>query len=160
MKYKDPNHTESQIRPSTDKIQIRLRVLKINDGVHSLPRPSRKGNLANVVLHRTCLHTCPGYIPKTAISTGWYLARLDVKLRQLVVLCTWGTQEDLEDAPQRQAIWWVKRQRARTRERTYRDTHNLRTIEKGKRSHKETGIHYTNITQPNTILFTYRVEAM
>jgi hypothetical protein len=25
-----------------------LRGLKINDGVHTLPRPSRKGNLANV----------------------------------------------------------------------------------------------------------------
>ena len=26
--------------------------MKINDGVHSLPRPSRKGNLANVVKHK------------------------------------------------------------------------------------------------------------
>ena len=25
--------------------------MKINDGVHTLPRPSRKGNLANVVKH-------------------------------------------------------------------------------------------------------------
>ena len=76
------------MRPSTDKIQIGLRVLKINDGIQTLPRPSRTDNLANVVLHRTCLQTCPGYIPKTAISTGWYLARLDVKLHELVVLCT------------------------------------------------------------------------
>ena len=80
----DPNHTESQIRLSTDKIQMGLRVLKITMASITLPRLSRKGNLANVVLHRTCLLTCPGYIPKTAISTGWYLARLDVKLRQLV----------------------------------------------------------------------------
>ena len=29
-----------------------LRVLKINDDVQSLPRPSRKGNLANVVKHK------------------------------------------------------------------------------------------------------------
>ena len=29
-----------------------LRVLKINDGVHTLPRPSQKGNLANVVKHK------------------------------------------------------------------------------------------------------------
>jgi hypothetical protein len=26
-----------------------LRVLKINDGIQTLPRPSRKGNLANIV---------------------------------------------------------------------------------------------------------------
>ena len=32
-----------------DKSTNGLRVLKINNGVHSLPRPSRKGNLANVV---------------------------------------------------------------------------------------------------------------
>ena len=32
-------------------MQIGLRVLKITDGVHTLPRPSRKGNLANVVKH-------------------------------------------------------------------------------------------------------------
>ena len=29
-----------------------LSVLKINDVVHSLPRPSRKGNLANVIKHK------------------------------------------------------------------------------------------------------------
>ena len=33
--YKDLNHTESQMRPSMDKIQMGLRVLKINDGVHN-----------------------------------------------------------------------------------------------------------------------------
>ena len=31
--------------------KIGLIVLKITDGVHTLPRPSRKGNLANVVHH-------------------------------------------------------------------------------------------------------------
>ena len=34
-----------------DKSTNELRVLKIIDGVHTLPRPSRKGNLANVVKH-------------------------------------------------------------------------------------------------------------
>ena len=35
-----------------DKSTNGLRVLKINDGVHTLPRPSRKGNLANVGKHK------------------------------------------------------------------------------------------------------------
>ena len=41
--YKDPNHTESQIRLSTDKIQMGLRVLKINDGVHNPAHAKPKG---------------------------------------------------------------------------------------------------------------------
>ena len=42
IQYKDPN-TESQMRPSTDKIQIGLRVLKINDGVHNPAQAKPEG---------------------------------------------------------------------------------------------------------------------
>ena len=38
--------------------------------------------------------------------------------------------------------------------------YNIRLLREGKRAHKVTDIHYTNISQPNTIPFTYRVEAM
>jgi hypothetical protein len=41
-------HKTNSIRVRT-RIQMGLRGLKINDGVQTLPRPSRKGNLANVV---------------------------------------------------------------------------------------------------------------
>ena len=47
-----------------------------------------------------------------------------------------------------------------TRERTYRDSHIFRVIEKVRERIKLTQRYYTNITQPNTIPFTYRVEAM
>ena len=42
---------ESEIVSEYGQDSNRLRVLKINDGVHTLPRPSRKGNLANVIKH-------------------------------------------------------------------------------------------------------------
>ena len=54
IQYKDLNHTESQIRPSTDKIQMGLRVLKITKASISLPRPSRRDSQANVVRLQTC----------------------------------------------------------------------------------------------------------
>ena len=41
--YKYLNHTEIQIRLSTDKIQIGLRVLKINDGVHNPAQAKPEG---------------------------------------------------------------------------------------------------------------------
>ena len=40
---------ETKLCPTTEKIQIGLRVLKITDGVQSLPRPSRRDSQANVV---------------------------------------------------------------------------------------------------------------
>ena len=41
------------------------------------------------------------------------------------------------------------------------ETHyNIRLLREGNRAHKVPDIYYTNITQPNTIPFTYRVEAM
>ena len=43
IQYKDPNHIESQMRPSTDKIQMGLRVLKINDGVHNPAQAKPEG---------------------------------------------------------------------------------------------------------------------
>ena len=43
MQYKDPNHTEDQIRPSMDKIQIGLRVLKITSGVHNPAQAKPEG---------------------------------------------------------------------------------------------------------------------
>ena len=43
VQYKDPNHTEDQIRLSTDKIQMGLRVLKINDGVHNPAQAKPEG---------------------------------------------------------------------------------------------------------------------
>ena len=54
IQYKDPNNNGSEWRPTTDKIQIRLRVLKINEGTISLPRPNRRDSQANVIR----LHTC------------------------------------------------------------------------------------------------------
>ena len=53
IQYKDPNNNGKQnsIQVRT-RVQIRLRVLKITNGVHPLPRPSRKGNLANIVKHK------------------------------------------------------------------------------------------------------------
>ena len=42
-----------------------LRVLKVNDGVHFLPRPSRKGNLANVVKHKPTIKTTRAKKKKT-----------------------------------------------------------------------------------------------
>jgi hypothetical protein len=55
-RVKNPNiHTKIQIIHKANSIRVRtkiqmgLRGLKINDGVQTLPRPSRKGNLANVV---------------------------------------------------------------------------------------------------------------
>ena len=53
IQYKDPNNSgkRNSIRVRT-RVQIGLRVLKITNGVHTLPRPSRKGNLANVVKHK------------------------------------------------------------------------------------------------------------
>jgi hypothetical protein len=51
-----PNiHTKIQIIHKANSIRVRTRILmglrglKINDGVQTLPRPSQKGNLANVV---------------------------------------------------------------------------------------------------------------
>ena len=43
IQYKDPNHTEDQIRPSTDKIQMGLRVLKITSGVHNPAQAKPEG---------------------------------------------------------------------------------------------------------------------
>src|SRR6266699_2379380 len=49
IQYKDPNTSnKAKERPSTDKMQMGLRGLKINEDAITLPRPSRKGNLANV----------------------------------------------------------------------------------------------------------------
>jgi hypothetical protein len=54
-RVKNPNiHTKIQIIHKANSIRVRTRIqmslrgLKINDGVQTLPRPSRKGNLANV----------------------------------------------------------------------------------------------------------------
>ena len=49
IQHKDPNHTEDRIRPSMDKIQIGLRVLKITSGVHNPAQAKPEGNFANVV---------------------------------------------------------------------------------------------------------------
>ena len=49
-----------------------LRVLKINDGDHSLPRPSRKGNLANVVWQQTCIRRNTGIRGKGQQNEGEY----------------------------------------------------------------------------------------
>ena len=43
IQYKDPNHTEDRMRPSTDKIQIGLRVLKITSGVHNPAQAKPEG---------------------------------------------------------------------------------------------------------------------
>ena len=43
IQYKDPNYTEDRIRPSTDKRQIGLRVLKITRGVHNPAQAKPEG---------------------------------------------------------------------------------------------------------------------
>ena len=43
IQHKDPNHTEDQIRPSMDKIQIGLRVLKITSGIHNPAQAKPEG---------------------------------------------------------------------------------------------------------------------
>jgi hypothetical protein len=51
-RVKNPNiHTkikQNSVQVQT-RIQMGLRSLKINDGIQTLPRPSQKGNLANIV---------------------------------------------------------------------------------------------------------------
>ena len=55
-----------------DKIQIELRVLKITDGIQSLPRPSRRDSQANVVRLQTCLLQC-GICSHEVDSWGQYI---------------------------------------------------------------------------------------
>ena len=43
MQHEDTNHTEDQKHPSTDKIQIGLRVLKITSGVHNPAQAKPEG---------------------------------------------------------------------------------------------------------------------
>ena len=43
LQYKEPNHTKDRMRPTTDKIQIGLRVLKITSGVHNPAQAKPEG---------------------------------------------------------------------------------------------------------------------
>jgi hypothetical protein len=43
IQHGDPNHKEGQIRPSMDKIQIGLRVLKITSGIHNPAQAKLEG---------------------------------------------------------------------------------------------------------------------
>ena len=54
----------------------------------TLPRPSRKGNLASVVLHRTDLHTSP-VMSQSSNKYGFVLNKTSrrISIRQPVVLC-------------------------------------------------------------------------
>ena len=83
IQYKDPNNSGKQnsIRVWT-RVQIGLRVLKIPNGVHTLPRPTRKGNLANVA--NTNLQQRQHVPRKIEEGAGEYRraysARLDIRL--------------------------------------------------------------------------------
>ena len=52
--YKDPITTEANSIRVRIRIQMGLRVLKINEGTITLPRPSRWDSQANVVRLQTC----------------------------------------------------------------------------------------------------------
>src|SRR6266567_4038570 len=61
IQYKDPNTSnKAKERPSTDKMQMGLRGLKIIEDAITLPRPSQKGNLANVGTSTNLQHRANG----------------------------------------------------------------------------------------------------
>ena len=69
---------------------------------------------------------------------------------------------DLEDAKERQRMYGgVKRQRASTRERTYRDTHNFRILEKVRERIKVPTKYYNKQYSAKTYIpFAHNEEAM